>query len=350
MKTFKQEVLTIAKKLSTMDISKTIKEVRENINSNNNVEIGRKFDGKSLFFSATNETFNHFYGVLLLNNEVENGKVSDVMFKGATTFSDEEKSVYLHGNKILMYAFNEIRKEIDFLPISYQLLLNPYASLRTYNQEPIKLADTNFDYSLFNELGSAFKNTKLIKNVKTTFLASGKKLKSFSVNQILQLTKKIEDEVTGYGFDGYSPEMAKLSIKRKEGGMSDVDKVTDFFCCYFFLKDSIATMMNTFFSALIGHDLSIISEENIINITNDFGNLIKKGRSFLLTDFDLRVAPRVGNLALMSYEIKKSNATFKDFGFVCSTTHSFLGDSGGTISCSIQLVDEDLNRFFPYLR
>lgn len=349
MTTFKQEVLTISKKLSKMDICNSLKEMRKNIN-NSNIEVGQKVDGKQFFFTSTKENINHFYGVLLLNSEVENGTVSNKLFENSSTLSAKEKYLYSYGNKILLYAFNEIRMKLDFLPISYQLALNPYVTLRTFKPDPLDLSDTDFDCSIFDELSYSFKNTKLLKEVKKTFLASDNILASIPINQILQFTKKIEDEVAAYGFDGYPPNMSKLSLKRKEGRMSEIEKVTDFFYCYFFLKESIATMMNTFFSALIGLELSIVSEENIINITNDFGNLVKKGRSFLLTNFNSKIAPRVGNLALMSYEIKKNNQSYKDFGVVCETTYSLVGDSGGTINCSIQLVDEDLNRFFPYLR
>lgn len=347
MATYKNEVFKLAKKLGESSFSEELVVMRKLISSD---AVEERLNPKQIFFSSAREGSTHFYGVLLVNSEIENGSVKELMFKKLETFTGTEKSLYFQGNQILNDVFNSLISQLDFLPFSYRLALSPYAGLRTIDLGYVISVDRIFATSEYDRLSCAFGNMSLTEDVKRKFFEIDSKFKNIKFEDVLILLEKIKKEIYKYGFQDYPSEMGKISLERMHRKFNDNEKNLDFFYSLYCLKESIATTFNTLFSGLIGKNMGIINEDNIINISDDFSNPVKRGKTFLLISDNPKTEPDIGNITLMTYNQRISNEKIHDFGIAYSITHSFLNEEfGETIKVSMLLIDECLNMYYPFI-
>lgn len=345
--TFRNEVFELAKYLSGTQCAKNIKSIRKEINDLSDPKI---FNTKQLLFSGTIEERTHFYGLLLLNNQIELGTIKDLVFKNSETFSYVEKKAFFEGNQILIDVFNSLRKSLDFLPMACQLSLSPYANLKKINDDLFLKGDRVVEQEEFSLLSESFKKMSLVKKIEKRYSNIKHYVNTLTIEDILSVYANFENEIRKYGFSGVPPEMERLSSGRDRMEFSEKDQFLDFLYLLYCLKESIHIALTTFYTALIGRNLGKIDENNIIDIITDFGNAVRKGRVYSLIHGNFETAPLVGNIVLMDYEIKKINEKVHDFGIVNSRRSSTSQEEGSRVECSIILIDECLNRYYPFVK
>lgn len=348
MGTFRDEVFEMAKLLSESEYSNKLRVMREEINAGK-PKIGEKLNSKQLFFSTVKEEVTHFYGVLVLNGDIEKNEVNELFFKNSETFSNREKELYFQGHHLLIDIFSLLIKKLDFLPFSYRFALSPYAGLKEIDSDYKIQTNRIFQLEDYKNLADSFAQMNLVEDIRKKIKKVDKRLYSLNYQEVIIMLEKIKDEITKFGFRDTSPTMQEISLKRINGNLSKEDENLDFFYTLYCLKESIRTALNTFFSSLIGRKMSVINEDNIIKITDNFSASVKKGRIFLLIDDYINLDPNIGNISLMTYKERYTNKKIHDFGIINAIEIKFDHEFGNTIKISNLLIDDCLNMYYPYI-
>ncbi|WNF91020.1 hypothetical protein [Vagococcus fluvialis] len=334
MATFINELFNLVKYFEKIELKKEIVLRRQEMSQKN----ADKFINKSLYFSGSKEERNHFYGMLLINSDLERGLINDNLFKQLETLTIEEKTVFLNGHQLILDIFNNMRSQLEFLPLQYQLVLSPYSNLKKLE---IEMCSTErIDLSQHSFFFDSFGKMPLVRKLERKYKEISKLIQKVEFQELNMMLDSIDREISEYGFKNCPATLRDISIKRLDNNLKDEEKVFDFFYSLFFLKESIRLTINTIYSVLIGNELPVINEENIIKIGSEFSDGLKNGVEYLLINNET-TPYNVGNLVLMSYEIKKYNEKVHDFGLIYKISRK-LGDDG-TTKCSILKVDECLN-------
>ncbi|EME8087457.1 hypothetical protein NAG46_002525 [Enterococcus faecium] len=341
MTEFRNELFKLAKYLEKTELRKNIIDMRKNINETSETP----FFSKSLFFTLGKEERFHFYGTLLLNNDLESGKTEDGILKKIQSLTEEEKELYMRGNQVMLDVFNELRTKLDFLPLAYQLALNPYSKLKQLDFEPTT-EHREIELIEYDKLSTSFKSMILVENVKKKYIQIKDYFKELTFQEIMELLLSIEHEFRQFGFDNNPDTPQKISRKKTNTPLNKEEKIQDFFYSFYFLSISIELTLNTVFSSLIGKDLPLINEDNIIKIDSEVSDVLKKRATYLLIN-NGSPSYRIRNLVLMDYEIKKIDKKVHEFGYVYRINVQ-SGENGDTIKCSVLMVDECLNPYFLF--
>lgn len=351
MGNYRNEVFQLAKKFSDSTFSNELVNMRKDYSeSDAEITIGKKVNSKRFIFSSVREHQTHFFGALLANSEIENGKVEDLMFKEAEPFNMFEKEIYFKGHQILVDVYNSLISKLTFLPLGFKLALQPYAGLRRIDPEYVVSVGREFDTTEYECLADSFESMSLVNDIREKFVELEPKLSNIKFEDLLILLEQIKKEVYNYSFREYPDQMGSISLERLQKKFTVEENTLDFFYSIFCLKESILITLSTLFSSLIGRDLSIINEDNIIRIVDDFSNPVKKGKVFLITSDSNNKTPYIGGITLITYS-KDRNSTSKihEFGVPFSIRYSSTEELGETIKVSILLIDECMNPFFSYI-
>ncbi|MGM0137996.1 hypothetical protein IGI65_000398 [Enterococcus sp. DIV0755b] len=349
MGNYRDEVFRLAKKFSSCPFSAELINMRKAVSEpDTEMIIGKKIDPKRFIFSSVREHQTHFFGVLLVNSEIENGKVKDLMFKEAEPFNTSEKEIYFKGHQILVDIYNSLVSKLTFLPLGFRLALGPYAGLRMIDPKCILQVDRVFDTSEYKCLADSFESMSLVSNVREKFIEVGPQLPNIKFEDLVIMLEQIKEEVYNYSFREYPEKMGSISIERLQKVFTIEEKTLDFFYSIFCLKESILVTLSTLFSSLIGNDLGIINEDNIIRVVDVFSNPVKKGKVFLITSESKNELPHIGGTTLAVYG-EDSNSKVHEFGVPFSIRYSSTEELGETIKVSILIIDECMNPFFSYI-
>lgn len=320
--------------------------MREKINQTNKPE---EFNRKSMLFSGVKENEHHFYGVLYLNNEIKNGTINDKFFEGTPTFSTDEIELYYKGELLFNTIFNMLVSELNFLPSNYQKALNPYANLKVMNFNSNKKTKLPFLKLNFLDLSKTFREMSLVREVQQKYILVNEEINKINYQDIIIMLDAIQREFNDADFNESPLEMREIARKRMKGDLNKREQLLDFFYSYFSLKNSIMITFNTFYHSLIGRNMGIINEDNIINILSDFRNTIKSGKSFLLIPENFKTIPSIGIPTLITYKEQKHAIEHHEYGIPVSIIHQFKGEMGNTLKVSILIIDECLNMYSSYL-
>ena len=100
------------------------------------------------------------------------------------------------------------------------------------------------------------------------------------------------------------------------------------------------------FTALVGEELIVFSEDNIISIDKNYKNVINKViQVTLLGFFSKKYSNIAGEIALIHCN-PNQDYNIHEFGIIHTCTSSFNQETGETSNMTLQVVDNLLNPYF----
>ena len=281
-----------------------------------------------------------FLGYLLTDESVDS--INKRPFFHATHLDKKERSLIEMGHMTIIFFIESCIKDIKEKYPKASLLVNPYLKYI----EP-KLSSDAVSFLKNDDVAEcveAFKASKIYKKVMENDAlyvlqqASDDKIKAMGILLDKQLTNdfsKISEETT---------EMIRC-IDSGNISMQELLITYSIFC--YALQKTLENAIQMLFEAIMGKDLVVLNNDNIIKLYDNQMNQLYERCSVLCQDLFLdHGITLVGSIVLLSCTTQ-NNKQIKKFGRVFSETISLDEEFGPSTKISIVTVDEELNPVHP---
>lgn len=258
--------------------------------------------------------------------------------------SEEEYYYLSFGNYILNSFVNACIDEISKINSSIAAVLNPYAF---YVKIATNNTQYNFDLSIFNNAINAFKNINVYKDLlHSNFLQV---LNNAPQGAIFQLVQVLEKNIMGIPVDNvpndiFALKMREMNFKRQTK-INKEDAIALISFKILALREIIMNAVSLIYSAMLGLNITVINEDNLIDIEKNGSNVIYKYKTVLIQDVLMNPYKDIlKDIVLL--DINKGNIKIHEFGSVRSATLSFNQIEGHTTKISFCEIDDELNPIF----
>lgn len=340
-KCFRNAVFDLCKKLSKHSesdkIRKTIHDmtvVVESGDDDHNI-INRPPHGDLAYIGSHQHI--QFLGYLLADESVEDINKKPPFH--ATHLESEER-------QIIEKAYQTIRLFIDMCIEDVKekyprcsILLDPYFQ---YNRP--KTSDNVVSFlgrDDYQECIDAFK--------------AGKVYKKIINNEALALLERVDDNMLRHlavlqkkqftdDLKSLTKETTEYYRKIQTDSQFGTAEVLMTYCIYCYaLRCSIEIAIQMFFEAILGENMTVMNNDNIIDLSDHKINIVYEMYTILIQDIIWGIAGRsVGSLALLICD-PTDTKHIKEFGVIVATTVSFQNEFGNSSKITIVSVDDELN-------
>lgn len=333
---FRKEIFSLCKKLQkkeeVKEISKLIYELSVHVEKEDGTEL---FPNRSDFGYLSKHATNQFYGYLFTD---ENVAAYKDMFPALKQLEDAERKIIEKGHRTIMALVEGCLSEIKEKYPSLYDAINPYSK-----------------YKRINEISQeGIWADKEIENAVTAFKMSDVYQKLFS-SQVIgifanmprenmkTLLGVLEREIIRTPLDVVPDDIRDFSMRI----LHRIDKIEDIMLAeailVLALREILMVACQLLFMAMVGEDLIIVNNDNIINIKKNQSNSIYNRRTVLLQDILLRHSSHlVGDILIMDCDVRE-DCHVHEFGVITSSSISFNMETGETTKLSFVLLDEELN-------
>ena len=340
-KSFRNTVFALCKKLSkhseSYKIRKTIHDMTVVVESKDDDQniIKRPSHGDLAYIGSHQHI--QFLGYLLADESVND--INNKQPFHATHLESEERQMIEKAHQTIRLFIDMCIEDVKEKYPRCSIILDPYFQ---YNRP--KLSD-NVDSFLgrddYRECIETFK--------------AGKVYKKIINNDALQLLERVDDNM-----------LRQLAVLQKKQFTDDLKSITketnEYFekirtnseigivevlmtyCIYCYaLRCSIETAIQMFFEAILGEDMVVMDNDNIIDLSDHKRNIVYEMYTILSQDIFWGIAGRsVGSLSLLTCD-PTDTQHIKEFGVIVKTTDSFHNEFGNTSKITIISVDDELN-------
>lgn len=283
-----------------------------------------------------------FYGILLAFEKGLLSVPSTQLSKAELT--DGEKNDLYYGNELLSSFADECLREIAIQAPNVAKAIHPYglfAPISPYSCEE------KVDITTLQPAVSAFKEISVYK----TLLGSNalSYLNTIPQDQLIQLILVLDRDIIKNPGGSTANDILALKIREKDYKPNTPIPAVDALQIISFkllaLKEMLANAVKLFFGGILGEDLIVIKEDNLINIEQNTSDVIYTYKTVLLQGYLFTPFSELLK-SIVLLHIKNSKADIHEFGSVRSATISFACDDGETTKLTLCKVDDDLNPLF----
>ncbi|WP_373104181.1 hypothetical protein [Streptococcus lutetiensis] len=344
MSTYKSEVFNLCKKISNSELSSNIIEMWNNLKNDDSLYIN-----KTAWFTSTKDEQNHFYGVLLAQSEPDENLG---IFANVPRLNESELILCKQGNEFLLNLSNALVNELDFLPISIRKALNPYAKLRSIQPEFYEnISITSQEKIDVSELKKEFRKIYIFDLIKIkTREFNTDFFNAFQTKNVLEIFSIFERNEIECGYNDIPKNLWSIKKNKQNDTMTNEEMLEFFFFTLYVLRDIITITLNTLYSALIGKNLPVLSNNNLIAVKGPSTNHLFKKYELVKISSEGNY-PRIGNLFLLDTQpIKDKGSLIHTFVYAVEIIEQMDGKFGSITSIEGLEVDESLNRFFNFFK
>ena len=219
-------------------------------------------------------------------------------------------------------------------------MLDPYSKYKQIS--PIK-ENGYLNKDLYKNAVDSFKNSDLYKKVKNS--AVNMFIEKIDQIEIQKMFMSLEKEMDRCPLDKV-PNCAKIILKKRPIDFEKSELLIAHFLMLFALRKSLENACSLLFTALVGEELIVFSEDNIISIDKNYKNVINKViQVTLLGFFSKKYSNIAGEIALIHCN-PNQDYNIHEFGIIHTCTSSFNQETGETSNMTLQVVDNLLNPYF----
>lgn len=338
---FRNAVFNLCKELSTnsdaLDVRSTIHDMSVVITTKeDDPKVWKRPPHGDLAQIASHHRI-QFMGYLLADESVED--INKTQPFQATHLNCDERKTIEAAHKALLLFISECVQDIkNKYPKAY-LLIDPYSLYRSPQNKTD--AESFLSKQDIADCVRAFKAGKIYKKLFENDTLQI--LESADENAIRQLSA-IQQKQFGEDFNAISKETDGF-INRIQSNtgitLPDLLMVSSTYC--YALKKSLMIALQMLYDAIVGHDMLVMDNENIINIETREKNSIYEKYAILIQGATWgNRGGDVGSIVLLSCNPSDYDQ-IKNFGIVFSLTVSFVGEFGDTSKITMVTVDDELN-------
>lgn len=332
---FRSEIFKLCNEIKKNDSLHIIQETLEKLFMCENIE--EKIPSNIFFHQIAKHGNNQFYGYLFAN---ENFDMYKDIFPMAKSPIKEDIKVF---EKAYATIYTLIKLCTEDMRNNYPKIakvLDPYSKYKQIS--PIK-ENGYLNKDLYKNAVDSFKNSDLYKKVKNS--AVNMFIEKIDQIEIQKMFMSLEKEMDRCPLDKV-PNCAKIILKKRPIDFEKSELLIAHFLMLFALRKSLENACSLLFTALVGEELIVFSEDNIISIDKNYKNVINKViQVTLLGFFSKKYSNIAGEIALIHCN-PNQDYNIHEFGIIHTCTSSFNQETGETSNMTLQVVDNLLNPYF----
>lgn len=337
---FRSEVFklckVIEKKIEAIEIKNLIHDLSVHVEkkSSNGVDADI-IPNRSDFGYVSKHSSNQFYGFLYTDEHIESYRE---LFPKIEHLEENEKKIIAQGHVTVMALVDGCLHDVkENYPVLYDAI-NPYSKykfIKTISEKSI------FCEEEFRNAINAFKNSKVYQKLFSSQIVDV--FNDIPQEQMKMLLGVMDRDIIQTPLDVVPEDIRDFSIRI----LHKVKDVTDVMMAeavlVLALRESLAAACQLLFVALVGEDLIVLNNDNIISIENHQSNSLYEVMTVLVEDILIRYSTELpGDVLLIDCD-PNDNHHIHEFGIVRSATISFNNETGQTSKVSFVTIDEDMN-------
>ena len=289
-----------------------------------------------LAYIASNQRI-QFLGYLLADESVED--INKTQPFRATRLDDYERSKIEEAHKTIDFFINLCIEELKQKYPNASVLLDPYSLY-----SPPDISDEV----------KPFFGSEIINNCITEFKTS-RVYSKLADNDALQVLERVDKghllQLAAMQKKQFSEELKAISKDTEtylhrlfsNVGISVTDVLMTYSVYCYALRRSLEIAAQMIFDALLGEDMTVMSNDNIIDLLDHRSDYVYEKYVVLIQDAIFGLGGHgVGSIVLLSCD-PSDQYHIKEFGVMVSMTISFLSEFGSSSKITMITVDEDLN-------
>lgn len=333
---FRDDIFQLCKAIQQND---TTKEISCLVHDFSVVKEGEELiSHKSEFKQVASHSHNQFYGYLYTNEHTQD-YIS--IFPHISPLTVNEYEIFAKAHATIIALIDGCLSEFKIKFPSICFALNPYSKYKPIkeNSAPSILQSENYTNAI-----NSFKSSPLYQKLYNSNI--NVILEQFKINDINMMFSVLEKEINNCPLDKL-PESIDSFMKCI---YTDFKEIQDILMAEIILilglKKSLENACSLLFTALVGEDLIVLNNDNIISIDKNFSNSLHKVIQLLCDDIFLtRHTNTVGDILLINCDPNDASH-IHEFGFITSYTASWSQVDGNTSKLTTIIVDDSLNPIY----
>ena len=335
MKRFRNEVFDLCKTISVMD---QFENLRKTLSSLSFTHSESKFNPKADVCYNGIRLRAEFYGLLLaFQKHLSSFPNVD---PDSISLTESEYTNLTYGHLYISKFIELCLDDISSRNSAIGKILSPYSFFYPINEIPAG----NIDLSIFENAVKSFKDSSVYR-----YIMESNALEAFSKipeDRIRDLFGLLYRDIIQSPPDAISDEIVSLKAREKNfkpnQQVNPIDALQLISFKLVALREMLSAATSLIYDAILGNDLTIINEENLISIKNNSSNAICSYKTILIQGDIMR--PYNDSLnTIFLLNIDNGKAVIHDFGRAYSSTISFGNENGTTTKLSFCVLDEELN-------
>lgn len=333
---FRNEIFQLCKKIQK---NSDTNEISNLIHDFSIVKEGEDYNTKNCDFKqVASHSRNQFYGYLYTNEHTDEYLT---IFPHIRPLTTNEYKIIAKGHSTIIFLIEECISEFKERFPSIYFALHPYSKYKS-----IKPIDTPpiLEPSDYNNAINSFKSSDLYQKLYNSNI--NVILNEFDNNHIGMMFSVLEKEIDNCPLH-ILPESINNFMKCIHTDYKDMpDIIMAEILLILGLRKALENASSLLFTALVGEDLIVLDNNNIITIDKNFSNILHKVFQISCNDIFLaRADNTVGNILLIDCIPSEKNH-IHEFGFITSYTATWSQEVGNTSKITAITVDDTLNPIY----
>lgn len=333
---FRSEIFQLCKVIQTDDNTKMISELVHNlsvtINDKELIPHGADFK------QVAQHSNNQFYGYLYTNEHVQDYKS---IFPQIAPLTHDNIHLLSRAHTTIMALIDGCLSEFKKDYPSIYLAINPYSKYKPINQNE----ETSFlKAEKYEKAITAFKSSALYQKLYTSNINAF--FEEIHTEQINIMFSVLEEEMNKCPLDRI-PESIENFMKCLYNGYKEMpDVLMAEVILILGLRKSLENACSLLFTALVGEDLIVLNNDNIINIEKNSSNSLYKIMRLVCEGIIWKTNTKtVGDITLVDCN-PYDDYHIHEFGYINSYTASWNQEMGDTSKITLVMIDDLLNPIY----
>ena len=338
---FRDAVFKLCKKLSTNSHAKEVRDLIHSLSLTTencekvSVVIKRPPHGDLAYIGSHQGI--QFLGFLFADESVE-----EINKRGpfnATSLDDDERLIIERAHNTVSLFLNSCISKITEKYAKAAILINPYSQYRSPNlrcDAGSFLSDDDIE-----ECVEAFQGGKIYKKIITNeALRLFDKIEPSIIHRLVSVqNKQFNDDLDS--ITNETEEYFHRLYNGSEPRPADVLMLYTIYC--YALRKSLGLAVQMLYEAIMGHDMPVMNNDNIIELTDHQNSIVYEKYIILTQEVMLGFSgSSVGSIALLSCD-PSDTYHIKQFGQVIAMTINLVSEFGSSSKVTMITVDEELN-------
>lgn len=328
---FRNSVFGVCKELQKTSLKNDICSLITKLNC---YREGQEELDRSTFGYYARKLKNQFYGYLF----VDENKDNIFHLRDYVLLNKEERLLLRQGHKVLTDFIDYCLEDIKQLAPNVAKNINPYSRYSPIQQVPV---DSKIDKYLLKQCASEFKNTKLYKQLLNSPM--WKYIKKMTHENLEQLIGILDRDVLRSSLDIVPKDIEEFAYRMIGNSKSLEDILMLDSCIMLSLREMLSNACQLMYLALVGGDLVVLNNDNLISIDEQKWNSVYSYMTVLVQGIIINGNTElVGDIVLIDCEMGNGDR-IHEFGRIQRETISYNCKYGDTTKLTFCLVDEVLN-------
>lgn len=277
---------------------------------------------------------NQFYGFLFVDDNKES--ISDL--RDTVPLNINEKSLLYQGHMVLTNFILACLKDIITEAPLIAKVINPYS-----NYKPIQRMSVNecIESSVYEQCAIDFRNTKVYKTLLQSPVWNN--IKTMSLEHVELMIGVLDRDIINNPLNNVPEDIRNYTFRTMQPKLSIEDILMRDFCLILSLREMLVNACQLFYTALVGGELLILNNDNLISIDKNESNEIYSYMTVFVQGIIFNeFSDLVGDILLIDCEYT-NEYKIHEFGRIHSATISFSQEEGETTKLTFCTLNDELN-------